>query len=659
MGDLQVQAVARVPWEAQWWKLGTATGNFQGSFLADKLSFNLGIQDGFFTSWAESFANGADKAFGIQGNVLLLDSTSEAYIGSGAQVAVGGDASIVAFNENDTLNIAGNFLAVFADADVTAEEAIGGAVLVVNYTNNVTAKIHSGAVVDSIDANKFKLIPADPENSAPNNELLHFVFESSDLTIDLTSGTTSTGHFFVPRPGRIEKENPLLVFDSNDDGKVNRDDERIVGLSGSTYLTDQSLLVLADDNSRLYSGTGGIAVGKNVGVGISVSVDNIHRATNAIIGRLDIDMLLEGQSSVGVGVDSNDEVYLGYNHGFSDGDRVTYSSGGDTMIDGLVDTETYYVNVIGDSDNSGDPTIRLARTLTEATSNPTFAPSSVSSTAGADVIDLGYAHGFQLGDPIRYDAGGSEVVGGLVDGNTYYVIPVDSNRIILAETEGNALQGHDFVFEPADTVDGNKLVFSYDHELTEGQSVLYTAGGGTPMGTMTDGDTYFVHVVNSTSIELRDSSNATITLTNDSSLGRRHTLLSGFAYSAAGNDGTPAIVDSLHKTIDLGYYHGLADGEPLLYTPGGSTAITGLTSGNVYHAIVDGENSVALATSQANAERGQWQYFDPTVDESNSVITLDGRKRFVAEDPAFCVAIFGTVMSSTDSCRASWGTHTR
>ena len=109
----------------------------------------------------------------------------------------------------------------------------------------------------------------------------------------------------------------------------------------------------------------------------------------------------------GVGVDSQDEIFPGYDHGFADGNQVVYSSGGDNVIEGLLDNEVYYVNTL-----NGDPDAPfvLGRTLLDANRDPAtlFGLGDVSDGLGADTIDLGYNHGFQLGDTVIYDSGGTD-----------------------------------------------------------------------------------------------------------------------------------------------------------------------------------------------------------------------------------------------------------
>lgn len=51
------------------------------------------------------------------------------------------------------------------------------------------------------------------------------------------------------------------------------------------------------------------------------------------------------------------------------------------------------------------------------------------------------AHGFTTGDKVTYTDGGGTVVGGLIDGGTYYIIRVDADTIKLATTYSLAVAG--------------------------------------------------------------------------------------------------------------------------------------------------------------------------------------------------------------------------
>ncbi len=465
--------------------------------------------------------------------------------------------------------------------------------------------------------------------------------ENGDAIVLDPSVATGTAHFLIPitattvdevapgaEPRTLRVINPLESLDTNGDRKVTAEDEHVRAITADAYLTDLSLLVLADDNADLYSGTGGIAKGHSVGAGVSISVDRITRSTRALIGNLEFDFTQDGQSSVGVGVDSQDEIYLGYNHGFFNGDRVTYAGGGDLEIGGLRDGESYFVALGSDSDSSGDPVFTLGRTAAEATA--TFSDTAIDGVR--NVIDLGYVHGFQLGDAVRYQAGSSESIGGLVDGETYFVIPISPTAVALTENAAHPTNSFHSVFDPADTVQGDTLVFAYEHGYIEGQPLRYGDGGGSTIPGLLDGETYYVHVVDANVIELRTTSGSetSITLGAPTDVGHFHTFESGLLYSASTVTGTSMTGSS--NTINLGYWHGLETGQPVHYTAV-STPITGLTNGTVYYAIVDGEQTIALATTPENAVDGRWQFFDAENSIESNVIELEYDHGYEVGDP--------------------------
>ena len=839
-GDVAVLSETRVPWEQRWWKW---TGL---DSITDKLNFNLGIQNGLFTSWAEAYASGKKNAFGGSVNIMTFESHSDAFIDPNAQVTAAGDASVIALNENDTVNFAGQFLfalpnATFGLAGATSGgSGVGGAVVLVAYENDVNARIKSDVVLDAASllvmsrtdernitlttqggqADKFAFngaasvllvdnttraqiddeakitlgagfvavprdydtvpidsvslfsdlpqfnpseafttddndndilrvddasdvialpydhglatgdgvrytnggganiggltnggfyfaiminesrvqlaytrtealagqsieidldstegfahtlypafnptvaITADGEseidlgyehglqsgqevvyfNGSVSNQNISGLVDGDSYRVDVVNDTTltlsalpsgdvvvlnpsqSTGgdHYLIPQEGEVTVDNTLNSLDSDGDGDVDTDDEHIAVVTDNFYVTDLSLLVLADDNAGLYSGTGGFTLGRNIGVGVSVSVSDIRRDTQALIGNLSTSLGLPGSSfGPGVGVDSQDEIYLGYNHGLSQGDLVTYSSGGDYVIEGLDDGGVYFVNLVGDSDSSDDPTIKLARTLLEAQEDgsTSFAVDDVADGLGSDSIDLGYVHGFQLGDAVSYNPGADgTAIGGLdaTDG-IYYVIPTGSQSVALATTLGGALDNFDLVFDPLDTVDSNQLIFAGDHTFSDGQVVRYTSGGGTSIGGLTDGDLYVINLVDELTLELQDFSGNTITLDASASAGIRHTLKRAFVPDATN-------VDSANDVINLGYFSGLNNGQAVQYSAPGGNAINGLTDGDVYYAIVDGEEAIALANSAAEADLAKWRFFDPVNAITDSTIDLD------------------------------------
>jgi hypothetical protein len=203
---------------------------------------------------------------------------------------------------------------------------------------------------------------------------------------------SGTGHSLVPDAfADVQVANTISSLDTNNDGTLDTDDDHITAVDSSYYYTDLNMLVLAEDNSTLYSGIGGITKSQNSGAGISISVNVISRTTTALIGNEDYD-LGDDSFAPGVGVDSTSVVDVGYTHGFSAGDQVTYTSGGDFTIAGLVDREQYYVNPVSST------TFTLARSASESTA--TFDPATAVN-ASLHTLNLGYTHGFHTGDRVK------------------------------------------------------------------------------------------------------------------------------------------------------------------------------------------------------------------------------------------------------------------
>src|SRR5262249_27661849 len=111
-------------------------------------------------------------------------------------------------------------------------------------------------------------------------------------------------------------------------------------------------------------------------------------------------------------------------------------------------------------------------------------------------------HDFQTGTKVVYDDGGGTPIGGLVNGQTYYVRVIDANTIKLAQTLTEAT-ADPFAFNPSTAVDSthNTINLGVAHGFTTGEAVTYRAHG-VPIQGLVDGDTYYAVVVSSTTIQL-------------------------------------------------------------------------------------------------------------------------------------------------------------
>ncbi|MEM7311599.1 MAG: hypothetical protein AAF497_00470, partial [Planctomycetota bacterium] len=442
--------------------------------------------------------------------------------------------------------------------------------------------------------------------------------------ITLSSTGTGVGHSFVPvafTEARVL--DTLRALDSNDDGDVTTADEFVIGFNIDSVTsgpavrsvqTNQNLLLIAEDDTESFSGTGAVTKTLSSAGSLSVSADIIVRDTQAFIG--DEQSLLDDQPfTPGMGVHSSDLIVLDYAHGFSVGDTLTYTAGGDSPIGGLQDRGLY---VVTEADGNN---FRIGRAQGEATAS--FAASDVDDGYGLWTIDLGYDHGFHTGDAVVYELSDTDTgVGGLTPGQVYYVIPTGAQTIALTESLEAAVSQDLYDFTPYADVADNLINFGYEHSLEDGQALLYRSGGGQAVGGLEDGDIVFVDLMSdeASSIGLVDADGNVIELDPTQATGIGHTFQPGFDISA---DLTTSAADpTLDNTIDLGFEHGWATGDPLRYDAAGSANTpAGITDGALYYAIEIDEMTIALAATEADAEAGRERFFATFDLERNDATT--------------------------------------
>jgi len=140
-------------------------------------------------------------------------------------------------------------------------------------------------------------------------------------------------------------------------------------------------------------------------------------------------------------------------------------------------------------------------------------------------IQLGYTHGLRDGQTVVYDAGGGTAIGGLTSCDSYVVHVVSPTAVRLSPVGGGAIitlvkgaatgQSHRLVdgraaglpasespyFDPkaAGAVSGTTITLPYTltPALQSGDSVIYSSGGGAPIGGLVDGGSYYVKVTGS------------------------------------------------------------------------------------------------------------------------------------------------------------------
>jgi hypothetical protein len=750
-GDISVRAEARIPYEIQWTQINSP------SDILNKLNGNLGLQNGFFTSWSQSGAKGTKTALAGSVNFLELTNKATSHVEENAKITSSGALKVQANTEIDAVHLSGVFGLTFFGTE--SANGVGGAYLQVDYNNTTQAlikngvEVNSGALMVKADTNNRNISIAESGGKASNfgangsfslltvdNQTLAQVDDGAKVTTgtsnlvlqkdvrdlfsptrDISFSTTRiannqisflTPHYLteglrvtyrnngnaslanlvdgkdyfvhvidefkielkeivlvpVPPVGSIEISGPTvnlsgstgtgeihdlswsvgnallfasqgslskqiehipLSLDSNGDGKIDTSDENILSTSSTGYTLKINQFVSAEDGSQLFNIGGGFVKGSSTGIGFSGAINEITRDTKSLVGN---QRSIVKQSDLS-GIDGSGTVHTGYNHGFVNGDAVVYSDGGGSSIGGLTNGDVYFVNRI---DNQS---FTLARTALEASKS--FAPSTaVNARAGAEVIDLGYVHGFKTGDAVTYDAHGDTPIGGLVSGASYIVIALDATHIALTDSSDNAFAEAQVVFDPHSTIVDNRIRFPVDHAFINGQKLLYQNAGGASIGGLTSGSFYYVKVIDASTIQLAATTALTpLTLDPTVATGALHQLHPAFNPASA--------VNNAANTIDLGYEHGFTTGQSIVYETHGGSVLSNLADGQVYYAIVVDLTNIALTNSADNAEKGAPRFFAPaTAVASDGTIDLGISHGFVDGDAVLYSPGTGTGIGS-------------
>jgi hypothetical protein len=244
----------------------------------------------------------------------------------------------------------------------------------------------------------------------------------------------------------------------------------------------------------------------------------------------------------------NTNTILDSSHGLTSNEIVTYNNGGGTVISGLTNNTSYYVDLI-DTNRFGlkatTAGARINLTGYGATgTNHTF--TSVRTNPTKNTIFVA-SHGLPNGSQLLYDINGGTSIGGLTDLATYYVIDASTDRFRLSEVVGGAevdlttvgvgtqvltiqsegsfdgVYAIDAVNSPTEftlsnTLEIPKTTRGFDpstdlntgtdtftinsHRYTTGTPVEYDNGGGSDVGGLTTGETYYVIRVTSSTFKL-------------------------------------------------------------------------------------------------------------------------------------------------------------
>ncbi len=221
-------------------------------------------------------------------------------------------------------------------------------------------------------------------------------------------------------------------------------------------------------------------------------------------------------------------------HGLTSGDKLNYRVNGGAPITGLIDGTDYFAIVI-DSNS-----FKLAASYYEATdtADPVAIDITAVGSGQQQLLSLGNSflafdptllppvdlasdqitiagHGFKTGDQVTYLNGGGTNIGGLDDGNNYFVINVDENTIMLAPSlsDVNAESKIDL------TSQGVGLSHGFERRLA-------LEVGDTEIRGLRSGAVYFVTKLDDNTIQFSDTLAAAIDLDTTSGSPSGHSLQS-------------------------------------------------------------------------------------------------------------------------------------
>ncbi len=246
-------------------------------------------------------------------------------------------------------------------------------------------------------------------------------------------------------------------------------------------------------------------------------------------------------------------------------------------------------------------------------------------------------HGLSTGEAVVYNSGGGSPIGGLVDGQTYYVIVLDANHVELASTSADATAGNAIALSSTGSTISNQsftlsklqsnpaVTFNPTSSSISGEEIYLftvTQSNGTLQmnfnGTLPTGapsiqvtgsalTALFGSSPNATSNSVAGSGNAADVTTINSSNDGLTVTVNGTqlpTITLAPGDYTPAaLAAELQKELNGAIFaqDGLHNGEELVYDNAGGASIEGLTEGASYYIIKAPDNGIELAASQADA----------------------------------------------------------
>lgn len=289
---------------------------------------------------------------------------------------------------------------------------------------------------------------------------------------------------------------------------------------------------------------------------------------------------------------ANDTITI-TDHRFEDGDEVIYNVPASPAyaIGGLTDGNTYYIV------SSTANTFKLSATSGGSAIDLTFPTVTVDADDAAVVVvasdKIVAANTFANGDYVKYDNGGGADINGLTSGDSYYIVSRTASEFKLSLTSGGSaidlLAKDKITFDADDTavvdVATNRILY-VSHPFQNGDEVLYDVGGGVAIGGLTDATNYFVVNRTGSGFQLSATSGGSaIDLTANNSV-------------TVDSEDT-AVVDTVNDKIVIA--NTFSDGDEVVYSADGGTAIGGLTDGTNYFIVSSSASEFQVAATSGGA----------------------------------------------------------
>jgi flagellin-like hook-associated protein FlgL len=443
---------------------------------------------------------------------------------------------------------------------------------------------------------------------------------STPIAIDLTSLGTATNAYFT------NINNPT-VFNINSVGTVNATTEVFVVSQSSNWGVGDKIFFHTGSASNIGGFTNdGVYTITSLSAGGGVTVNDLTGNpvlfdSNTNLNGATIEYAPDNKNISYNLVDTANDQFTSSNHGLLTGQEVFYtpqlSSGGTPLINisGLQANTAYFVI------STGTNTFQLATTKARAQSGLEIDLTAVTGTGRAQFNYANQANNItsftsnpvlqqnsvllnnnslSVGDSVTYRQGSGDLIGGLTNNASYFVVNNSNGSIKLSGTQGGtvisltsagSLTGSNFekeartVFNSTSSsvvnIASNTIGSVGAHGFANGNPIYYSTTGAA-IGGLTSGTTYYAKSVTTNTFQLSTTSN-------------------GSAIALSGlSSGTQNFTNMASSTITANG-HGFATNEAITYSTAG-TPIGGLTSGNTYYAISPTTNTFQLsATSGGSA----------------------------------------------------------